>query len=254
MLNLFQHLLPRAKAWSVVAPTRLRQYLAGLAGLANDVRTFVDLVYLDLFPSTTRELPLWQKQFATSPGGSLAIQRAKVDAAWSIHGRQSPDYLQRAIQAAGFTDVYVHEWWESGPPFVARDPRDYTTPALIGYYQAEASSPWEAFDPGPGDPLAPHADDTLANDPGYFVNLDLTRRAPPPIPDDPARWPFFIYFAGETFPDPAVVPASRYAELKELISRLVPRQQWCVLIVTLDDELDGGGFGAGDFGSAPFGA
>jgi hypothetical protein len=251
MLNLFQHLLPRALAWSVVAPTRLRQYLTGLSGLPSDVRAFVDLVLLDCFPETTRELALYERQFAIPPGGSEVARRGKLAAAWAIQGRQSPDYLQRAIQAAGFTNVFVHEWWESGPPYVARDPRDYALQPTIGFYQCEATSSWECFD---GEPLGPHCDDTLGNDPLYFVSLDLSRRAPPPIPSDPDAWPYFIYFAGETFPDPASIPASRYAELKELISQLIPRQQWVVLLVTLDDELDGGGFGAGEFGSAPFGA
>jgi hypothetical protein len=253
MLNLFQHLLPRALAWSVVAPTRLRAYLVGLSGLPADVRTFVDLVLLDCFAATTRELALYEKQFAIPPGGSEAARRGKLAAAWAIQGRQSPDYLQRAIQAAGFTNVFVHEWWESGPPYVARDPRDYALQPSIGFYQCESVNPWECFDPAPGQPLAPHCDDTLGNDPLYFVNLDLSRRAPPPIPSDPDTWPYFLYFSGETFPELASIPASRYAELKELIAQLIPYQQWVVLLVSPVDEL-GGGFGGGEFGSAPFGA
>jgi hypothetical protein len=214
------------------------------------VRTFVDLVYLDLLPPSTRELVRWEKQFALSPGGSDGDRRSKLDGAWSIQGAQSPDYLQRILEAAGFA-VYVHEWWASGPPYVSRDPREYTRQPLIGIYQCEAS-PWQCFDSGPGDPLAPHCDATLANDPGYLVNLDLTRRAPPPVPNDPSRWPYFIYLAGATFPDRALVPRSRLAELKELILRVAPAQQWIVLLVDAGDELEG--FGSSSFGSAPFGA
>lgn len=254
MFRLIQHLLPRALAWSTTAQKRLRQYLEGLASLPSDARTFVDLVYLDLLPATSRELATWEKQFALSPGGSEAERRAKLAATWAIQGRQSPDYIQRTLQAAGF-DVYVHEWWESGPPYVARDPRDHTTQPLIGLYQCESTSPWECFDSGPGDPLGPHCDNTLANDPGYLVNLDLTRRSPPPVPSDPSTWPYFLYIGGETFPDLALVLASRVAELKELLLRIVPAQQWIVLLIDPVDELDGGGgFGSGGFGSAPFGA
>jgi hypothetical protein len=116
-------------------------------------------------------------------------------------------------------------------PYVARDPRAYTTQPLVGNYQCEATDPWECFDSGPGDTLAPHCDETLANDPGYLVNLDLTRRAPPPVPSDPAAWPYFLYFAGETFPERAAVDFSRFDELKELVLRLAPSQQWLVMMI-----------------------
>jgi hypothetical protein len=285
LFQLFQHLLPRALAWRTTVDTVLRRFFEGLAVLPTDVRAFADLAYLDLFPETTRELPAWEKQFALSSGGSELTRRLKLATAWSTGGRQSPDYIQRAIHAAGFTSVFIHEWWviqtpsngyqceasspwqcfEPGPGdplaphcalptagVVARDPRDYTTQPLVGDYQCESSSPWECFEPAPGDPLPPHCDETLANEPGYIVNLDLTRRAPPPVPDDPSRWPYFLYFSGETFPELAPVDASRVAELKELLLRIAPAQQWLVLLIDPLDEFEG--FGSGDFGGAPLGA
>jgi hypothetical protein len=259
MLRLIEHLLPRSIAWTLQPGPhegrigkRLRQYFEGLAGLPHDIRIFIDRVLLDVFPDTTRELAAWETQFGLRPGGSEPERRAKLEQAWSMSGGQSPDYIQRTIQDAGFTDVFVHEWWASGPPYVARNPFDYIGELLIGTYQCEGSTPWECFDPAPGQPLAPHCDDTLVSDPGYIVNLDLTRRAPPPMPTDPARWPYVLYLAGETFPDPALVPASRVAELKELILRVKPTQQWIVLIITEVAEFDG--FGSSDFGGAPAGA
>lgn len=262
MLRLLQHLLPRALAWQSTTPTgerapakRLRQYLEGLGGFAAQVVAFVDLVYLDLWPTSTRELAAWEKQFALGAGGSDLQRRAKLAVEWGMQGGQSPDYIERTLHAAGFTTVFVHEWWHTHPeppPFTARDPRLYVRQPLLGVYQCEATAPWECFDPAPGDPLAPHCDDTLANDPGYLVNLDLTRRAPPPVPDDPATWPYFLYLGGETFPSLAPVLASRVAELKELILRIAPAQQWIVFMVEPIDEVEG--FGSSEFGSAPFGA
>jgi hypothetical protein len=259
VLRLIQHLLPRALAWKTTTPTgeraaakRLRQYLEGLGGFFGQVVAFADLVYLDLLPRSTRELAAWEKQFGLGSGGSIADRRAKLAGAWGLQGGQSPDYLQSTLHAAGFTTVYVHEWWASGPPYVARDPRAHVRQPLLGVYQCEAVSAWECFAPDPGEPLAPHCDETLANDPGYLVNLDLTRRAPPPVPDDPSRWPYFLYLASETFPDLAPVPSSRVAELKELILQIAPAQQWIVLLVEPVDELEG--FGSSAFGSAPFGA
>lgn len=232
MFTVFQNLLPRALAWRTTVATQLRQYVEGLANWAGEIRTFIDLVYLDLFPTSTRELPQWEDQFALVSSGTEAIRRARFGAAWQAQGGQSPDYIETQMQLAGF-GVWLYEWWESGPPYVARDPRDFTTQPLIGFYQCEddASAEWECFDPGPGDPIAPHCDDSLGNDPGYIVNLDLTRRAPPPVPDDPDYWPYFLYIAGPVFPELAYVDGTRLDELKEKILQLRPTQQWIVLMV-----------------------
>lgn len=256
MFTTFQHLLPRALAWRTTIATNLRRYVEGLAAFAADVRTFIDLVYLDLFPPSTRELAAWEFQFALPSSGPEVIRRLRLAAAWRAQGGQSPDYIQSVLHAAGFTDVFIHEWWVTGPPYVVRDPRLYTTIPLGGAYQCEASSPWECFDDAaPGDALAPHCDASLVNDPGYIVNLDLTPRAPPNVPDDPAFWPYFLYFSGEVFPDPAEVAEERIDELKELLLRLCPTQQWIVLIVDPIPpiEIAGVGYGSGSMGSAPLG-
>ena len=255
MLNLIQHLLPRALAWRSTIATNLRRYLQGLAGFAGDVRTFIDLVYLDLLPPSTRELAAWETEFALPGTGSESTRRLRLAAAWRAQGGQSPDYLQSVVQAAGFTTVFVYEWWSSGPPFIPRDPRNYTTQPLLGAYQCEGSSPWECFNPGPGETLAPHCDDTLANDPGYIVNLDLTRRAPPAVPDDPERWPYFLYFAGEAFPELAPVDATRVEELKELLLKICPAQQWIVLLIDPIEPIEaaGEGFGSGPMGTVQLG-
>lgn len=220
----FEHLLPDAAAWRLWVGKRLRQFFEGLTGAPQAAREFVDDVYDDLFPSTTRALPLWEQQFALGGSTDDAVRRQKLDAAWKATGGQSPQYLQDVIQAAGF-DLYIHEWWSSGPPYVARDPRLYTTRPLIGTVQCgeafaqcgERDAQCNAF---------------LANDPGYLVNLDLTPRPPPPVPDDPDTWPYFLYFGGAVFGDIAYVPAARRAELEELLLRLCPTQHWIVLLVT----------------------
>lgn len=226
--------------------------MLGLSAQPEAMRAFIDAVYLDIWPETTRDLSAWEKQFALNPGGSVDNRRGKLAAAWGIQGRQSPDYIQRTIQAAGFDTVFVHEWWSSGPPFVARDPRDHTRQPLTGSYQCEPSSEWQCFDPAPGERIAPHCDETLTNDPGYVVNLDLTRRAPPPVPSDPATWPYFLYFSAGAFPELAPVPASRVAELKEIVLAIAPSQQWLVFLIDPIDEVEG--FGSSAFGTAPFGA
>ena len=218
------HLLPSGRAWKLAAEKLLTRLIDGLAGGPEDARVFIDEVFEDLWPDTTRELPVWELQFGLPGTGTELERRSRLTAAWRATGGQSPRYLQDVLQAAGF-DVYLHEWWSSGPPWVARDPRSYTDQPLIGTTQH--GEPLAQC----GEPSATH-NAFLANDPGYLVNLDLTRRAPAPVPEDPDTWPYFLYVGGETFPDRAEVLASRRAEFEELLLRLFPAQQWLVTRVT----------------------
>lgn len=220
----FKHLLPRAAAWLLTPGKLLTDYFTGLAnGAPVSVKTFLDEVYEDLRPETTRELEEWERQFGLPPALDDDTKRLNVAAEWAARGGQSPYYLQTVLQAAGFP-VYVHEWWESGPPWVARDPRLYTNQPLVGTVQC-------------GEPLAQCGELSavcnrlLANETFYLVNKDLTQRAPPPVPDDPAFWPYFLYIGGETFPDRVVISVDRQAELERLLLKIAPAQQWLVLLV-----------------------
>jgi hypothetical protein len=237
--RVFKHLLPSGAAWSLTIEKTLRRFFMGLSEQPQLTKDYIDLVYLDLFPETTRELNEWERQFGLPLTNMLSppavvTGRLLLAAEWKATGGQSRSYIQGVLQAAGF-DVYVHEWWSSGPPYVARDPRDYTEQPLIGSWQCTG------FDGG-GLPLPtqpqcsgfatqPQCNRWLANETHYLVNLDLTRRAPPPIPDDPTKWPYFVYVGGETFGTNATVDIARRAEFERLILKLRPLQNWIVTLV-----------------------
>lgn len=240
--RIFQHLLPRARAWRTTIETTLRQFFEGLAGAPQAVRDFFDAIHNDRLPETTRELAEWERQFGLVAPSIDAERRQQLAAAWQATGGQSPRYLQDVVQAAGF-DLYIHEWWEmpETEPRVPRNPLDYTSVATIGTFQCSE------FEDQPQcqDELAgqPQCNDFLANVTGYLVNDNLTLRPPPPIPNDPTKWPYFLYWGAETFGDSAIVLASRRAELERLLLKLCPMQQWLVLMVTYveplyDDEGD----------------
>jgi hypothetical protein len=72
----------------------------------------------------------------------------------------------------------------------------------------------------------------LNNDPHYLVNKDLTLRAPPLVPDDPAKWPYFMYVGGETFGINAIVDLARRDEFERLLLKLRPTQNWVVTLIT----------------------
>jgi hypothetical protein len=213
------------------AGLRLWRFIKGLGEEPANVRTFIDEVHGDAFPTTTRDLEEWERQFGIEPNASEAVRRLALAAEWRATGGQSPDYLQGVVQAAGF-NLWIHEWWSSGPPYVARDPRTYTQSALIGTYQCRPNSdPNQAqcrpkiFDD------QPQCNAFMVRDPGYIVNRDLAPRAPPPIPDDATKFPYFLYWGAQTFPARATVPLARKDELDRLLLKLCPAQQWLVMLV-----------------------
>jgi hypothetical protein len=227
----FQHLLPRAEAWRLAPGKTIRAFFEGLAnGVPSTVRLFVDLIWEDLLPNTTREIPEWERQYGIQqPADVEATQRADIDAAWKAQGDQDPHYLQTILQAAGFP-VYVHDWWSSGPPYVARDPRNYTNQPLIGSTQCD--------DDGAecGEPDA-YCNAQLANEPGYLVNENLTLRAPPAIPSDSSKWPFFVYIGDATFPNTVQISGMRRNEFERLLLKYAPTQLWIVTLIEYVQEL-----------------
>ena len=246
-----QHLLPKAEAWNVTKVTKkLRLYLEAYAENASDVRDFFDSIHAELLPATTTHLEEYEFQFNLPGTGSDATRRLALDAAWKTNGGQSPSYIQGVLHAAGFTNLYLHEWWSgSGPPYTARDPRTWTSRPHLGTFQCtgpefpstqpQCSAQVDADGPVENQP---QCNRFLANDPGYLVNKRLTNDAPPPVPDDPTKWPFFIYFCGATFGTPAQIDMARRAELERLLLKICPTQHWIVLMIVDYDPASLGDF------------
>jgi hypothetical protein len=248
-LRVFQHLLPTGQAWRTTIDKTLRRLFEGLSSSPQDVVNFADAVFGDAFPSTTRELAEWEKQFGIVPNVDDATRRLNLAAEWASTGGQSIAYIQGVLQAAGFT-VYIYDSYDPTPPYTVHDPHAYTTAPLIGSYQCYGTrghdQPACAGLDSDGAPLLnqPECNAFLANDPHYIVNKDLTPRPPPPIPSDPSTWPYFMYVGGSTFGAHATVPASRRGEFERLLLKLRPTQLW---IVTLIDYSPSGGAGSGIF-------
>lgn len=221
----FRHLLPSGRAWSLTIEKTLRRFFEGLAaGAPSDARDFVDEVHAELDPDTTTELALWESQHGiTYPSSDEAERRATLAAAWSATGGQSTYYLQSLLQSAGFP-VYVHEWWSSGPPYVARNPNDYLDNPTWG--TATCGNPASTCGSG-----ATANREITSGSLEYLVNKDLTNRAPPPLPTDSAKFPFFVYVGEETFPDRALIPSARRAEFEHIILRYFPAHLWVGLLV-----------------------
>lgn len=232
----FKKLLPNGTAWLVPAGGSVSKVLAGLSPAMERAKTFADSGYLDALPAHTRELGEWEEELGIFPrqGMSDEARRAQITRLRATTGGQSPAYIQSQLQAFGF-DVYLHECWASRDPFVARDPRSYTTQPLIGTHRCGA--------PGSrcGAPGA-RCNRFLVNWPGYWQTLMWKGEAPDRVPDDPDFWPFFIYLGGETFGTTFDVLASRWREFQYQVQRLKPCQNWVVVFANIIDDTEGGVF------------
>lgn len=256
--RIFQHLLPKSHAWRIIVEKFLRNFFEGLGPFQEDYQLFVDEIFEDIDPELTRELEKWEKQFQLSGVGTESERRQALDAAWKAQGGQSPGYLQSVLRAAGF-DVYVHEWWYyDGLTRYTRDPRVYLTET--GLPLVCCGDPGAVCgDPGAvcGRSLSGEGYALVNKGPGvsYFIPLAFACCGEPeavcgepeavcgettglrfvpkeyPIPDDPARWPFFVYVCGEIFPDPANVPAVRQIELERMVLKYFPAQLWIGMII-----------------------
>lgn len=224
--RIVRHLLPTGRAWRLFPGSLLAKFVDGLVAFSADVREFVDLVWLDTQPQDTRELEKWETIFGLNPLGLTEQQRRDaVEGAWRATGGQSPQYIQDVLHAAGFTTVYIHEWWVPGTtPPVPRDPSGVSSFITAQDGAAVMQDGGDAAQDGGlfgGTP-----------DQGYFlVNKLSSEGGQVSAPSDPAQFRYILYFGGEVFGEAADVPAGRRRELETLLLRVKPAQQWLGLLI-----------------------
>lgn len=266
-LDVFKHLLPTGRAWRLTTGKRLRSFFEGLSGAPADAKAYIDDVYDDIGPDTTRELAAWEDQFGLpSTQLTVAQRRARLDATWKAQGGQDPRYIQDTLQAAGF-NVYVHEWWVPipGRPVggsisgdvtpVARDPFQYLWDGVaprqfvgcghdLAYCGGDLAFANSNNSP-PGYPLVNKVPEiisavigcghTQAVCGGDFAAAAAEVQSVRPkqyvIPADPTKYPYFLYIGGQTFPDQATVPLSRRDEFEDLCLKICPLEQWLGILV-----------------------
>lgn len=270
MSNLFfrviTHLLPNSRAWRLTADKNLRKFFEGLTGIGVDIKLYFDLIFLDIFPETTREIAAWESQFGLpSSGLSESQRRGRLAATWKAIGGQSPEYIQTTLRDAGF-DVYVHEWWAPGTePAIGshtcatpRNPllylrREYTKIVLLSECGEAEAACGETFaecgnriDPQGyplvnkiyktvpdilplcGEEVAACGEEVAACN--YYVAY-TEELHPYIVPNDVTTWPYFLYIGGKIFGDIAKVPYSRKNEFENLCLKICPSQQWLGIMV-----------------------
>lgn len=265
-LRIFKHLLPHARAWQITVDKNLRSFFSGLTGVGSDIKEFIDGVWLDIFPETTRELDLWETQFGLRDTGLTEQERRdRLDATWKSLGGQDPRYIQDTLRANGF-DVYVHEWWVPGTePSVGvkqcvtpRNPllvlrREFTGVALLVECGEALAACGEALAQA-GESLTPRgyplvnkvfftapdvltlcgeaiaeAGESSALCGNYFEFREILKNYI--VPTDVDKWPYFLYIGAETFGQLAQVDPKRRDEFEALCLKICPAQQWLGILV-----------------------
>lgn len=223
-LATFKHLLPTGRAWSLTVEKRLRQFFTGLVAPFADAQDYQDTTYNDVRPQYTTKLSEWEFQFGIfTSAATEQARRDRLAAAWRAIGGQSPRYLQDTVQAAGFP-LYIHEWWQPGTnPPVARIPQNFIVP--------DGGSTGFGVMLG-GDGVQLGRDSTqLGRGRRLGILIEDNLPATPAWPPSEAQRPYFLYFGGVMFGELVQVPAAREAELRTLLLKIAPAQQWIGLFV-----------------------
>lgn len=266
-LRIFKHVLPRARAWRLTVDKVLREFFEGLASsVGDDTKAFLDGVWNDIDPQTTRELPAWETQWALRDTGiGEQERRDRLEATWKALGGQDPRYIEDTLRGAGF-DVFVHQWWVPGTEpapgvkqcVTPRDPRQFLRReftgtsfavacgealALCGEAFAQAGNSLEprgyplvnkVFTTVPdllvlcGEPVA-QAGETEATCGNFVAFKEILRNYI--VPSDPLKWPYFLYIGGQTFGDLSQVDPKRRDEFEALCLKICPAQQWLGILV-----------------------
>jgi hypothetical protein len=254
-LKIFKFLLPKANAFLIFIQKKLTQFLEGLTNVPDDFKKYINHIFLDIFPQSTRQLDLWKNQFGLiffPPGENE--QRETIDGEWKAQGGQGPDYIQQVLRDAGF-EVYVHE---NNPPV---DPDIFLNaiPIMVcGGFNAYAGRV-DAFAGKTGGELLVNSPiytnrteiESVAGNVNmscgnvlavcrYFKRMILTEKIYT-ITDDPDYWSYFFFIGGLATRDVdhklltienALIPSERENEFKRLILKLKPGQSWVGLIIT----------------------
>ncbi len=118
--KVIKYLYPRSKAFRNIADNNFRKFLSGMAYGPDDVQEYLENIYGDLFPETTRELDKWEEQFGVvfAKQYDETIRRKLLKSFWNINtGGQSTMYLQNILELIS-PDFKVIE------NLPVRDPRD----------------------------------------------------------------------------------------------------------------------------------
>ncbi len=245
-LKIYKLLLPKSHAFSLFVDNNMRKFFVSLSALPADFRNYINSIYLDLFPSTTRSLELWNKTFGITKKNSTS---GDLSSAWLATGGQSPYYLENLLRSAGF-DVQVHINEPAIDPALLLN---YVPIMFCGssnsYAGYEGSvcgfTGGELLVNGPvytnipaylsqcgGDTMVCGNDLAIV---GYFEEVK-TQDKIYTLPTESWQWPAVFFVGGDATRDPnthkiieienAMIPSNKKDDIKKMIIKYKPAQTW----------------------------
>ncbi len=252
---ILKKLFPTGDAFLLSVDKNWAKFVYSLTALFDDFRTYINLIYLDLFPDTTRSLELWCETFGLSNCKNDSNTRMDLATAWKSRGGQGADYLQTILNSAGF-NVQVHE---NNPP-VDPDVLLSSIPWMVagGEYAYAGNTTAIAGKTG-GDLLVNGS--IVTNIPLYnsfagasymsagnelavagLYDKFTTKEKVYKITNDPDLWGGYFFIGGDVTRDPVThkitaienvsIPTDRKADFLRLILRIKPAQTWVGLLVS----------------------
>jgi hypothetical protein len=96
-------LFPRSRAFELFVDNDKRKMMKAISVLPEDIRHEAELVYMDLFPDTTRFPEKWENTFAVYfAAKELPGRRNILESLWKINnGGQSAVFLEEVLQSLG---------------------------------------------------------------------------------------------------------------------------------------------------------
>ena len=251
-------LLPKNFLWSGQTDRPFTKFIEALASAPKYVHDYLGQILTDIFPRLTTRGDEWSKQlnYATEQTQDTIGNNIKEGAG------QSPNHLQQAIQDAGFTNVFVHEWWRTGneSDYVEVQCDDGFTQCDGGdWCQMDGALDITAADKIPKNPF-PHINDQQPNNllvnpvqeivQGYNFQMDGGSQCDDletqcetstgtayldkiyPHSTDYSKIPYNFFVGGEKWPDIAPITRGTLKDLERIIYKMRPLQQRVVLLVS----------------------
>lgn len=229
-VKVFDNLLPRSRAWTLILDRTLRKFFHGLSILPQTIHEHIGSVLLDAFPQTTNYLHEWSDTL----GSWVDLDADELEYDWADPGGQSPGYVQGLLHDKGFTGLFVHEWWVPGTdPVEYRDPSQFfeTDRILVNDLASVEKHYLHQF----GDYLQ-GGDSQFVDDQsvsfgaydGYFLQGKWY-----PTPNIPEEYPFYYYIGAEVWPNRATIYESELRFLLRLIYKTKPCHLRCILRINV---------------------
>ena len=76
--NIFKLLFPKSNSFSLFVQKNITKFIEGLTTIPDNFRNYIDNIYFDIFPDTTRSIELWESQFGIVNPSADMLNRKNI--------------------------------------------------------------------------------------------------------------------------------------------------------------------------------